>query len=130
MIYLDTSALVKLIFEEKETDALVQFLEENRDLPKLTSELSIIELIRTCLRRDETTIANGRQLLEGLDKIPISSTIIEHSAMARPVELRSLDSIHLASALLVKESLNAFVAYDRRLLDAASSVGILAISPE
>lgn len=109
---------------------MVRWLEDHSDYPKFTSELSIIELIRTCLRIDETAIADARQLLEGLDKVPISSIVIEHSAMMKPLELRSLDSIHLATALLIKKSLSSFVTYDQRLLNAATSMGIFALSPK
>ncbi len=57
---LETSALVKLVFEEVESTALVRWLEERRDLPKLSSQIATIELLRTCRRDDDTPVSAAR----------------------------------------------------------------------
>lgn len=129
MIYLDSSALVKLVFEEAESDALARWLAEQHDLPKISSELSTIELLRTCRRLDQDAITGARQVLAGLDLLPMTSDIIEQATLASPVELRSLDAIHLASALMVVEHLSTFVAYDTRLLAAAMDAGLQVAAP-
>jgi len=43
--------------------------------------------------------------------------------------LRSLDAIHLAAAMSIREVLVAFVTYDHRLLDAATATGLPITTP-
>lgn len=128
MIYLDSSALVKLVFDESESSALADWLVE-RDVPKLSSEIATIELIRTCRRYNPGAVGAAHQLLAGLDLIALSGEVIEAAAEAAPIELRSLDAIHLASALSVAEGLAAFVVYDNRLAAAAADGGLPVASP-
>lgn len=129
MIYLDTSALVKLVFEENESAALSEWVNERADEPKISSDLSTIELLRTCWRVDEDAVGNAQLLLGGIDRLPMDRFIVERSSAVMPRQLRSLDAIHLASALSVKASLTAFVAYDTRLCLAAREAGITVASP-
>jgi len=129
VIYFDTSALVKLVFEEAESAALVEWLNVRVDVPKVTSDLSTIELLRTCRRVDERSVDDANLLLEGIDHLPVDRSIVERAATLLPSELPSLDAIHLASALTVKVNLTALVAYDARLCSAAAEMGIEVVSP-
>ncbi len=129
MIYLDSSALVKLVFEEAESDALVQWLADRQEVPKITSQLSTIELVRICRRRDEEAMTGARQVLMGVDLLPLTAELVEQAALVGPAELRSLDAIHLASALLIREDVTALVAYDARLRTAAVAVGLEVAAP-
>jgi predicted nucleic acid-binding protein len=129
VIYLDTSALVKLVFQEAESEALAAWLGERTDVPKLSAEVATIELVRTCRRYDEAALAAARELLVGLDLIPLTSNVVEGAAVVGPVELRTLDAIHVASALAVGDSITWFVAYDQRLLSSAVDNGLQVASP-
>ena len=129
MFYLDTSALVKLLFEEVESAALEQWLTQNSSEFKVTSELTRVELLRTCRRVDIGSIDDAIQLLRGLDFLPIDHSVIHRASSLLPTELRSLDAIHVASALTLRNEIEAFVAYDLRLCAAADSVGLKIISP-
>ncbi|MHB8452185.1 MAG: PIN domain-containing protein, partial [Mycobacteriales bacterium] len=73
MIYLHSSALVKLVFDEVESAALSQWLAERQDVPKISSQIATIELLRTCRRRDEAGVAGARQVLAGLDLLPLAA---------------------------------------------------------
>jgi predicted nucleic acid-binding protein len=129
VIYFDTSALVKLIFDETESAALAAWLTVRTDVPKVSSDLSIIELLRTCRRVDEGAVESANLLLGGIDLLPMDRGVVEKAATLVPTELRSLDAMHLASALSVKANLTAFVAYDVRLCSAAVEAGIEVVSP-
>jgi predicted nucleic acid-binding protein len=129
VIYFDTSALVKLIFEEAESAALAEWVALRPDVPKMSSDLSTVELLRTCRRVDEGAVENANVLLGGLDLLPVDRAVVEHAAWLGPTDLRSLGAIQLASALSVGAHLTALVAYDRRLCSAATGSGIDVVSP-
>jgi predicted nucleic acid-binding protein len=129
VIYLDTSALVKLVFEEDESAALAEWVAERVEVPKISSEVSIVELLRTCRRIDEAAVATASLLFGGIDLLAVDRSVIDQAATVPPNELRSLDAIHLASALSVKVHLTAFVAYDSRLCSAALQAGLTVESP-
>jgi len=129
MIYFDSSALVKLVFDEAESAALAEWLTFRADVPKVSSDLSTIELLRICRRVDEGAVEGANLLLGGIDLLPLDRAIVEKAASLGPTELRSLDAIHLASALSVKTSLTALVAYDVQLCAAAADAGIEVVSP-
>lgn len=129
MIYLDSSALLKLLYEERESAALAAWLEARSGLPLVSSELSRVEVIRACRRIDATALPAARTLLAGLDSIPLAGGVIDHAADLDAPLLRGLDAIHLASALALEAELTAFVAYDRRLADAAAGAGLEPVAP-
>ena len=129
MIYLDTSALVKLVFDEVESDVLSQWLSQREDMPKISSQIATIELLRTCRRRDEGVVGAARQVLAGLDLVPVAAGLVEQASMVGPAALRTLDAIHLASALSVREDLVACVVYDARLRSAAMDAGLEVVAP-
>ena len=129
MIYLDASALVKLLFEEPESASLEQWLTDKTDLPKVSSQLSAVEVLRVCRRYDDEVVTEARLLLAGLDLIPVGGFVIERAASVEPPALRSLDALHLASALSVREGLVGLVTYDRRLAAAAVAENLVVLSP-
>ncbi len=129
MIYIDTSALVKLIIEEPESIALSEWLSRKSELPKVTSDLARIELIRVCKRVDDSLTPFAKLLLSGISTIPISSDILNIASELMPHELRSFDAIHLASAISIGSVLSDFVAYDSRLCSAAVHLGLSVSSP-
>ena len=129
MIYLDSSALLKLLFEESESAALALWISEQADTPMVSSELAKVEVVRATRRLDADVVPAARALVSQLDLIPLSGALIEEAADAGEPVLRTLDAIHLASALSIRIELTAFVAYDNRLLAAAEAAGIEPIRP-
>lgn len=129
MIYLDSSALIKLVFEEAESDVLTNWLAEREETPKISSQISIVEVVRTCRRRVGDAVGDARQVLAGLDLVPLAADLVEQATLVGPPELRSLDAIHLASVLSLREEVIAFVVYDVRLAAAAIEVGLPVASP-
>jgi predicted nucleic acid-binding protein len=129
LIYLDSSALVKLIAREKESDALFAFLEQRPE--RVSSILARIEVGRA-LRRAEAPpplVQRADRLLRCVALIHLVAPIARLAAHTGPPELRSLDAIHLASALSVRDDLEVLVSYDRRLTSAAEAAGLHVAAP-
>jgi predicted nucleic acid-binding protein len=129
VIYLDSSALLKLLHEEPESAALADWLTMQAGSPLLSSELANVEVLRACRRINPDAVPEAQALLAGLDLIPLAGTVIASAADVGETTLRSLDAIHLASALSVREDLASFIAYDHRLGQAASAAGLRLLAP-
>ncbi len=129
MIYLDSSALLKLLFEEDESVALERWLAAREETPAVSSELARIEVIRATRRLNADALPEARALLDELNLIPLSTSLVHEATEVGDLMLRSLDAVHLASALSIRADLSAFVAYDIRLGDAAASAGLKSIRP-
>ena len=120
MIYLDTSAFVKLIRGERETSALQAFLRERPEAPLVSSALLVVETRRAVLREDPGQLPRADLLLTRIDQVDITRAVLEAASRLPDPALRSLDAIHLATALQLHRDLEAVVTYDSRLAAAAS----------
>ncbi len=129
MIVLDSSALVKLVLEEPESAALETWLSGRPQLSVTASELVRVEVLRAVVRRDATGVPGARALLAGIDLVPLSRELLESAADLGPPSLRSLDALHLATALGLGSALEALVVYDERLAQAATDVGLPVVAP-
>lgn len=132
MIYLDTSALAKLLVAEPETPELRSWLVDRseNDQYMVTSALSRIELLRAVVRQGEPGLADrARFLLDGMDILPITDAVVTVAESIGPAGLRSLDAIHLASAARIGSTLTCVVTYDRRLAEGCRAVGITSEAP-
>ncbi|MHB1535864.1 MAG: type II toxin-antitoxin system VapC family toxin [Acidimicrobiales bacterium] len=129
-LYVDSSALVKLVQRETESDALRQFLRPHRADQLLTRALARVEVIRAILVGGPAALAQARRQLSRLDQILLKTELLDRAATLAPsVQLRSLDAIHLGAAQVVGADLRAVVTYDRRMADAAQGLGLAVESP-
>ena len=127
LVYLDSSAAAKLILDESETEALRAFL---RDWPRqVSSELVAIELTRTVRRKARRRIVLLDDVLSQFYLRPIESDVVIVAGLVEPPVLKSLDAIHLATAVLLREAIGCFVTYDKRLANAARSIGLPVAAP-
>lgn len=122
MRYFDSSALVKLILEERESAELHDYA--FRDVRIFSSGLARTEVVRAVGRSSPSLSSTAADLVQRIELLPVTHDVLDSAGRLQPATLRSLDAIHLASALLIREELEAFVAYDARLLDAAASLGL------
>jgi hypothetical protein len=129
LVYLDSSALVKLVVAEPESMAL---MEQLRAWPqRVSSTLALTELPRALTRAGFGIAARrrAREVLGRVALLDIDRRILLTAAALEPRALRTLDAIHLATALTVREDLGAVVTYDRRLRAAAERVHFDVLAP-
>jgi predicted nucleic acid-binding protein len=129
-IYLDSSALVKLVQREAESDALRRFLRRHRDDRLATSALARVEVVRAVLSGGPNAVASARRQLSRVDQISLDTDLLDRVAMLTPESLlRSLDAIHLSSAQVIGAEFRAIVTYGERLALIATSLGLLVEAP-
>lgn len=126
---MDASALVKLVLPEPESGALVAALAGGPEL--ITSTVGAIETHRAILAAggDDELADEAERVLDAVTLVAITEPIRRAAGALRPAFLRTLDAIHLATALSFGEELAAFVAYDRRLAEAAGAAGLEVRAP-
>lgn len=127
-LYLDTSALVKLLVAEPETDALRAYLSEHSDLRRVASGLVRTELRRAAVRTDVVLLPAAEALLSALALLRVDDALLDTAGTLGPAVVRSLDAIHLASALRAAP-VSAVVTYDTRMADAAQGLGLTVAAP-
>lgn len=91
--------------------------------------LLVTEAIRACARYGEVYADQARLDLQRLSLLPIDEQVLHHAAALPPASLRSLDAIHLATALSLGDDLGVLIAYDARLLTAARAGGLPVATP-
>ena len=128
MVYLDSSAIVKLVVPEPESAALRRRLAKEPDW--VSSALARVEVLRAMRRREATVrkLDEAQELLARIALAPVDDSILGVAARIEPSALRSLDAIHVATARSLF-GLDAFVTYDVRQLAAAIVAGLPAVSP-
>jgi predicted nucleic acid-binding protein len=125
--YLDSSALVKLVAREPESSGLRAHLRRRR--PLASSALARTEVIRALLPLGEQALHRGHEVLAAIELLRISERVLRSAGELRPVELRSLDAIHLASARQLGTQLRHIVTYDERMITSAHFLGMKTASP-
>lgn len=129
MIYLDSSALVKLVFEERESGALADWLAERDGVPRISSALARVEVLRTCRLIAPVALWAAERVLDGLDLVPVDRQVLAAATVLEPEGLPTLDALHLATAVSIGASVEAFICYDLRLDRAADLAGLPVASP-
>jgi predicted nucleic acid-binding protein len=133
LFYLDSSALVKLVRAEPETDALRAFL---ADADLLSSELALTEVPRAIHRAaahdpalaPAPLLARGGELLDAVALLPVDRSLLATAGAFDEPALRALDAIHLAAAINLSP-IDAFVSYDERQSAAARLAGLRTAGP-
>jgi uncharacterized protein len=129
VIYLDSSALVKLALTEPESAALARWLAERADQPLVSSALHRAEVPRAVWRTEPGALPRSYRVIKRIARVTLTADVLENSATLPPQDLSTAQAIHLASALALKGYITAFVAYDDRLLAAAKDIGLPVASP-
>ena len=125
--YLDSSAIVKLAVQEPESAALRRFLRRRR--PLVTSALARTEVARALLAFGAEAVAHGEDAVSRLDVVRINDRLLRQAGALLPAELRSLDAIHLATAVALGSDLARVCTYDERMAGAATDMGMTVVAP-
>jgi predicted nucleic acid-binding protein len=127
VVYLDSSVLVKLVVREPESRALRSYL--RRDPERLSCGLARTEVLRAVRPLGPAAVETARRFLRNIDLVRLDEALLDAAGMLEPLAVRSLEAIHLAAAQLVAPTLRAVVTYDRRMADAAASLGFPVAAP-
>ncbi len=129
LLYLDSSALVKLVLPEAETGALLEALSDWPE--RISSALAGVEVLRAVRRAGAGKRVRERaeRVISGIGLVRVDGAVLSGADRLEPAELRTLDAIHLATALSAGEDLGAMICYDARLTQAATRLGVTMMAP-
>jgi predicted nucleic acid-binding protein len=128
MIYFDTSAALKLVRPESETAGLELWIAERAGIPRVSSRLLRIEMLRSVARNAPERMSRANVVLSSIALISIDE-VASTAEVIGDRTLRSLDAVHLATAHVLRAELTAFLCYDKRLRDSAHSLGLPVEAP-
>lgn len=126
-IYLDTSAAAKLIVDEAESEALAGYLDSASGEPPLISSILLeTELRRVCVQHglDQSLVTD---VLDAIELIEADRAIFVDAGLLPGRNLRSLDALHIATAL--RTDAEVVVTYDTRMAEATRAVGLRVVAP-
>ncbi|MGO8882532.1 MAG: type II toxin-antitoxin system VapC family toxin [Streptosporangiaceae bacterium] len=128
MIYLDTSAALKLVVAEPETGRLELWMADHAGIPRVSSRLLRIEMLRAVTRTAPHRMSRVNVVLSAIALLSMDD-VAPAAEVIGDKTLRSLDAIHLATAHEIRTELSAFVCYDKRLRDSAHALGLPVEAP-
>jgi hypothetical protein len=126
-VYLDSSALVKLVVREPESSALRRYL--RRRPRRVSCALARVEVVRAVRPQGGAAVTRARGVLERLNLLRLDDPLLDAAAQLDGASLRSLDAIHLAAAQVLGAELESLVTYDVRMTGAATRLGLKVASP-
>ena len=127
MIYLDSSAIVKLVVRESESTALRNFMRSHRD--RISCSLARTEVPRAVRHIGPAALRRARVILDRIHLIRLDDSLLDAAATLDARVLRSLDAIHLAAAQRVSADVEVLVTYDARMAEAAAGLGFVVQAP-
>jgi predicted nucleic acid-binding protein len=127
-IYLDTSAMAKLVIVEAESAALRSWLRRQTNRQLVTNSVGAVELARLTARVSQAAVAAGVILLGRIDLLELTAAALALAGRLPPPEVRTLDALHVASAAQLAD-LRAIVTYDQRMATAATGYGLAVETP-
>jgi predicted nucleic acid-binding protein len=127
VVYLDSSAIVKLVIVEAESTALQKYL--RRQVQRASCGLARVEVLRVVRPHGAAALARARRVLRRIDLVQLDDELLDDAGTLDAGVLRSLDAIHLAAARVFGDDLTAVVTYDDRMVRSASILGLPVAAP-
>lgn len=126
-VYLDSSALVKLVIREPESTALTRHL---RSRPtRVSCALARVEVLRAVRPHGQAAVTRAQRLLERVGLLRLDDELLDAAGALEGTALRSLDAIHLAAAATLGDALAELITYDARMSQAAGRLGLVVTAP-
>ena len=126
LLYVDTSALARLVVSEANSEELATYL---REAVLVASALGAVELMRLARRNGDAEARRAEDVLATIGLIAVTPDVLEAAARLEPASLRTLDAVHVATAQLLRPDLEALVTYDPRMRAAAEAAGMPVAAP-
>ena len=126
LAYVDSSALVKLVLDEADAGAMRRWYIEAERIA--CSIIGMVETRRAVTRKVDAP-DHLNTILRTLITLEFDDVLAATASRLTPAALRTLDAVHLATALAIRSDLDAFVTYDDRLAEAARAVGLPVVRP-
>jgi predicted nucleic acid-binding protein len=126
-VYLDASAFVKLFLPEPESGALRAYLQ--RWPIRVSADLLRTQALRVAMRLSGERVAEARRQLRGVSLIQVDGDIWERAGTLPPLEMRSLDAIHVSAALSLGDDLAELITYDERMAAGGAAHGLSVRTP-
>jgi predicted nucleic acid-binding protein len=124
--YADSSAILKLLIVEKESVALTDFI----DFTMKSSVLTRVEVIRVLHKIAPEKIDRAQIILAGIDLTPLNPAILSMAEnFASSITLKSLDALHIATAIFLDKSVEGVITYDKAMIKNAKELRIKVASP-
>jgi predicted nucleic acid-binding protein len=135
ILYVDTSALLKLLVREAESEAVEnELLRWNKLATSVVTEVELPRAIARAREERPDAVIDGSVVLQGVLAsaaiVPLSAGTIAKARYVSPVNVGALDAIHVASALSLGRDLAAVATYDHRMQDALAKLKIEVVAPE
>lgn len=127
VVYLESSALAKLVVHEPESPALRRYL--RRRSQRVSCALARVEVIRAVRPHGPSAVAAARRVLAGVDLIRLDDALLDEASELGGTTLRTLDAVHLAAARSLGRDLAAIITYDARMTDTASTLRMAVVAP-
>lgn len=128
LTYIDASAFVKLFSAEPESEAMAAAIDVGEVL-LVASEILAVEAFRAAVRLGGSALSEAPTLLRKVALRPFSREVRELSYRIGDPSLRTLDAIHLATAVSLGERVSAIFTYDKRLAEASGGTGLEVLAP-
>ena len=129
MIYLDSTAVVKLVHAETGSRALRDWLAQRAETGWVSSALTEVEVFRALVRHAPEAVFRLPTFLDLVQLVAIDAGIRSMTRLVQPPTVRTTNAVHLGTALRLGDQLTSFVTYDRQLANAAETAGLTVDRP-
>lgn len=126
-VYLDSSALVKLVIREPESEALAGHLRARPT--RVSCALARVEVLRAVRPHGPASVTRAQRVLERVGLLRLDDDLLDAAGALEGPTLRSLDAIHLAAAAMLGDALVELITYDVRMSQAAAQLGLAVAAP-
>ena len=129
MIYLDPTAIMKLITTTPESSALTDYLRVHTETTWFTCAISRADVMRAAATTHPDAIEHAQHVLAGLDLVAVTDRLLDAAIALTPAPAHTADALHIAAALSAGTQLHTLITYNPKLAHDAAAHNITTIHP-